>query len=817
MEDKAMKEIDPRVGVFVCRCGLNIAKSIDTTSLVEFARELPGVIHAEESEFACSEMGKRAITEAIKENGINRVVIAGCSPWLQEPTFHRMMQMAGLNKFLLEMANIREHVAMLYPGQILKATEKAKSLVNAAVERAKNLEPIGTLKVKVQQSALIIGGGVAGTEAAKRLGDLGLEVFLVEKTPFLGGKALQLGSVFPTDDCGTCISPCGNELHRRCFYRSPIAYHPYIHTLTSTELKRLQGHVGSFKATLDVKPRYVNPELCMNCGKCEEVCPIEVPNELNLGLDKRKAAYLLSDQALPRSFAIDMGACTKCGNCVEACPTSAINLSEEAREVEVEVGAVLVATGFELFDAEGMYGYGEYPDVINQLELARMLDMSGPTKGKVIRPSDSEVPSRIAMIQCVGSRDPKNNEYCSKICCAIAIKHAVSIAEQIEDSGIAIIHKDIRLTGKYYEDYYYRAEELGVNLLRGEVQSIIQNPDGTMRLDVTDEFNETVPLNVDLVVLSTGMVPSQGTKELAEKLGAKLSSDNFFGERGPKLEPLDTSVEGIFICGTCHGPKDIQESITQALGASSRAASLLIKGEIEIDLAKASVDYDTCVGCGACYSSCPYNAIEWKAFGRPEVIEAACEGCGICSAVCPVSAMQLRHYKDDQLVPKIKGLLSPKWADNETKDEPVVVCFACQWCSYAAADAAGTMNMEYPENIRIIRVPCTGRVDALHILTAFREGADGVIISGCLPDQCNYIDGNLKATDRIEVMKKVLDVMGIGSERLDTVFTSACMPTWLVLEFKMFVDKIVKMNEAKKLAEKPTPTPNFLFFKNKIY
>ena len=791
-----LNDQEPRVGVFVCRCGLNVAKSVDTTTLVEYVSTLPGVVHAEEQEFSCSDMGQKELIKAIINHGLNRIVVAGCSPWLHERTFQKVLQLAGLNKFLVEMANIREHVALLYPGQILKATEKAKVLVRAAIERVKTLEPIETMKIKVNQSVLVIGGGVAGTEAARRLGDLGLEVFLVEKTPFIGGKALQLGSVFPTDDCGTCISPCENELHRRCFYRNPVAYHPYVHLLTNTTLKSLTGYVGNFKATVDVKPRYVDSELCVACDKCAEVCPVEIPNNFNMGLNNRKAAYLLSDQALPRSYAIDMGACTKCGACVQACPTSAINLEATQKEAQLDVGAIIVATGFDLFDARGMYGYGEYPNVINQLELARMLDMSGPTQGKLVKPNDGEVPKRVAMIQCVGSRDPETNEYCSKICCAIAIKHAVDIAESYEDSGIVIINKDIRLTGKYYEDYYYRSQELGVNLLRGDVQLLTQNGDGSIKIDVLDSMGETQTMNVDLVVLSTGIVPSQGTEQLSKTLGIPLSPDGFYAERGPKLEPLDTVRDGIYICGACHGPKDIQESITQALGASSRVAAKLIQGDMEIDRAKAVVDHDICVGCGACAAACPFKAIEWKAFGRPEVIEAACEGCGICAAVCPVSAMQLRHYKDDQLTPKIKGMLNPKWDDPEN-DEPVIITFACQWCSYAAADAAGTMNMEYPENVRIIMVPCTGRVDALHIVTAFREGADGVIISGCLPDQCNYIDGNMKAVDRVDIMRKTLDVLGIGGDRLETYFTSACMPTWLVLEFKDFTDRIRKLNIEK--------------------
>ncbi|MGQ9679275.1 MAG: hydrogenase iron-sulfur subunit [Candidatus Bathyarchaeia archaeon] len=798
MKQNEKSEEQPRVGVFICRCGLNIAKSVDTSTLVEFAKTLPGVVYAEENEFTCSEAGQQSIREKIKEHNINRVVVASCSPRLHEPTFQRVVEEAGLNKFLFEMANIREQCSWIYLGQIERATEKAKHIVNAAVERAKTLEPIDKMKMSANPSVLVIGGGPSGVEAANRLGDLGLEVYLIERTPFIGGKALQLGSVFPTDDCGTCISPCQNDLHRRCFYRSPISHHPYVNILTSTELKKLDGYVGKYTATLSINPRFVNPELCMSCGKCAEACPVKVPNEFNLGLDERKAIYLPSNQALPRVYAIDPESCTRCGRCIETCPVDAISLEEKPREVTVDVGAIVVATGFETFDGKGMYGFGEYANVINQLKLARMLDMSGPTQGRVLIPGEWTPPKRVAMIQCVGSRDPKTNEYCSKICCAIALKHSIAIKEQLPESEVVIIHKDIRLSGKDYEDYYYKAQSLSVKLLRGEVEGVSKIQDGHLRVDIKDEFGDLRYVDVDLLVLSTGVVQSKGAGELAHKLGLSLSQDQFFMERHPKLAPLDTAVEGIYLCGACQGPKDIQESITQAQGTVSRVAALLLKGEIEIDLVKAQVDAGLCIGCGACASACPYKAITWQPFGLPEVIEAACKGCGICAATCPVGAMQLRHFKDDQLIPKIKAILGPeKWLDEEKKGEPVVVCLACQWCSYAAADAAGSMKLEYPENLRIILVPCTGRVDALHIFTAFKHGADGVIVAGCLPEQCHYIDGNLKAEDRVEAMKKALDVMGIGGERLEMIFAAACMPIEFTEMVTEFVKKIQRLNIEK--------------------
>jgi len=783
----------PRVGVFICRCGSSIVKSVDTTALVEFAKILPGVIYSEENEFTCSEAVQESIKRKIKDYNLNRVVVAACSPRLHESTFQRVVEEAGLNKFLLEMANIREQCAWIHLGEIELATEKAKFIIAAAVERAKTLEPIDKLKLAINTSVLVIGGGPSGVEVATRLGDLGLNVYLIERTPFIGGKALQLGSVFPTDDCGTCISPCQNELHRRCFYRSPLNHHPYVNILTSTELKKLDGYVGKYAVTLTINPRFVNTELCMACGKCAEVCPVKVPNEFNLNMDERKAIYLPSNQALPRAYVIDPEACTKCGLCIEACPVSAISLEEKPREVTIDVGAIVVATGFEIFDAIGMFGFGEYESVINQMKLARMLDMSGPTQGKVLIPGKWTPPKRVAMIQCVGSRDPKINEYCSKICCAIAMKHSIAVKQQLPDSEVIIIHKDIRLLGKDYEDYYYKAEALNVKLLRGEVEGVSKLQNGYLRVNIKDEFGSLKSLDVDLLVLSTGVVKSKGAEELANKLGLSLYENQFFMERHPKLAPLDTAIDGIFLCGACQGPKDIQESITQAQGTVSKVSALLQKGKIEIELAKAYVDKEVCIGCGACASSCPYNAIKWQPFGTPEVIEAMCKGCGICAATCPVAAMQLRHFKDDQITPQIKAILD---SGSIVKNDPIILCLVCQGAS-AAVEIAGLTKPECCKNLRIIRVPCTGRIDALHIFNAFKYEARGVLIVGCLPSQCHYIDGNFKAKERVEAMKKALEIIGIGGERLEMIFVEACMPNIFTLNAEEFIEKIRKIDLEK--------------------
>jgi len=570
-----------------------------------------------------------------------------------------VIQEAGLNPFLLEIANIREQCAWPHSHEPEKATEKAKYLVRAAVLKVATLEEIGEISVPVKTSVLIIGGGIAGITAALKLAEYGFQVYLVEKNATLGGRVLQLGTVFPTEDCGVCMPPYVLERHRKCLYKyaQMVMVHPRIKVFTRSTVEHVEGHVGNFKVTIRRGPRYVDEKDCVACGVCEEVCPVEVPNEFDLGLSTRKAIYMPSPYAVPHTYVVDEDHCTRCGACVKACPFNAISLNEKPQDVEVEVGAIIVATGAEEFNPKGMYGYGTYPDVITQLTLARMLDPSGPTKGEVIRPSDGRRPSRIVMIQCVGSRDPKINPYCSKVCCAIALKHARSLKKRYPEAEIAIVYKDIRLAGKDYEQYYTECEELGVKFIKGEVLDVVQDPETKMLRVELESYGERKELIADLVVLSCGFVPSEDAKKLAEILGLNLAPDGFFMTVHPKLAPIDTNTDGIFICGACQGPKDISETVTQALAVAAKVAALLAKGVIKIDLAKAFVDENYCIGCATCVMVCPYDAVEITPRGVAQVIEAACQGCGICAAECPAGAMQLRNYKDDQIYAAIRGVL----------------------------------------------------------------------------------------------------------------------------------------------------------------
>jgi heterodisulfide reductase subunit A len=575
-------------------------------------------------------------------------------------------------------------------------------------------------------------------------------------------------------DCGNCITPYEGELHRRCMYRSPVTNEPNVHVHTLSELKKLVGVVGNFRAIIEKQPRYIDAEKCISCEICKDLCKGEAPNEFDLGMSTRKAVYIPNNQSLPRIPYMDIENCENPEELAMACPVNAIDLDIKPLTEILKVGAILVATGFDMFDPTGMYMYGENEDVVTQLQLARLLDMSGPTTGKLRKPSNGKKPEKLVMIQCVGSREPRIHEYCSRICCGIAIKHALDIKKRWPDIDITILHKDIRLNGKDYERFYYEAENLGVEIIRGEADKVTETPDG-MIFHYKNEANELVQLQTDMVVLSNGMEPSHGNEVLAEVIGLDLNLDGFINEKHPKLSPVETNINGVYISGACQGPMDIQHALNEVLYATSKASSILNKKEIEVELTKAIVDEDTCVGCGACASACPFEAITWSDFGLPIVNVEACTGCGICAATCPVAAMQLRLFRDEQVLPAIEGLLKPtKWLRD--RDDPVIVAFACEGAAGYAAEIAGQLGMTMPENIRVLKVPCSGRLDALHLMKAFDHGADGVAIFACPEDQCHYIDGSKKAEERVKYLKKSLDVLGIGGERLEIFNVNSCEP-----------------------------------------
>ena len=635
-----------RIGVYVCHCGLNIAGVVDVKAVAEYAKTLPGVVVARDYPYMCSDPGQKMIQDDIKKYRLNRVVVASCSPAMHEPTFRRCVEEAGLNRYLMEMVNIREHCSWCHPHEPEEATEKAKDLVRMAVARARLLEPLEVRRASVEPSVLIIGGGIAGITAALEVAKRGFTAYLVEKEPFLGGLVARLNDLMVTwQDGRELLASFLEELDK-------AVREGKVHLYLPAEVVSVEGYIGNFTARIKRYPRYVDPAKCDACGKCADVCPVEVPDEHAAGLRNRKAIYMPYEGAYPRAYAVDEDACTKCGKCVEACPKGAIDLSAEPEELEVPVGTIIVATGSEPYTpAEGEFGFKEHPDVITSLQLEQLLRPDGPTKGELVRPSDGRRPKRVAFVFCVGVRTPER-PYCARICCGVAIKQALRIRERWPDVEVALIYRDIRAFGRGYEEMYSALREAGVALFkyRPEDPPKVAREDKGLVLTFTDPtLGAQVRVPADLVVLVTGLVPRADAHEVAGLLRLTIGPDGFFKEAHPKLRPLDSLVDGVFMAGCCQGPKDIPESITQARGAAARACAPLARGFVEVEPITAEVDPDKCSGCGTCILICPFGAISKDERGIAVVNEVMCKGCGTCAAACPERAIRLKHFTDEQI------------------------------------------------------------------------------------------------------------------------------------------------------------------------
>lgn len=641
----------PRIGVYVCHCGTNIAGSVDVNRVVESISRFPNVVVARDYPYVCSDAGQSLIKQDISKFKLDKVVIAACSPTLHELTFGKCVEDAGLNRYLISVANIREQCSWVHVHQPEEATKKAIDLVRMGVARASLLKPLEAITVPVRKSSLVIGGGITGIQAALDLAEEGFDVYLVEKNPSLGGHMAQLDKTFPTMDCSLCIlAP----------KMSTIAHNPKIHVFANSEINQVSGYVGNFKVRITVKPRYVIGKLCNGCGECAKVCPIEVPNEFDENLGPRKAIYIPFPQAVPLIYTVDIDHCIKCYKCVEVCGPQAIDFAQKPEEVEIEVGTIIVATGFDAFDPEVKeeYGYGLWENVITGIEFERILSPSGPSGGKILRPSDGKTPKRIAFVQCVGSRDEKTNPYCSRVCCMYATKQALLIKEKIPNADIFVFYTDLRAFGKGYEEFYKRAQTEGVRYIRGRVAEIVEDPEDTnLILRAEDTLgDDLVEAEVDLAVLSIGLIPSMGTSSLCRILNVSTSPDGFLKEAHPKLRPMDTLVEGIFIAGVAQGPKDIPDCVAQASGAAQRASNLMTVGVAKIEPITAEVKEDLCSRCLICVPACPYNAlvVNEKAV---KVLEILCKGCGVCAAACPSDAIEMKHFTNGQILAEFREAL----------------------------------------------------------------------------------------------------------------------------------------------------------------
>lgn len=661
---KSEQKTQERVGVYICHCGSNIAGVVDVADVSAWAaKELAqnGVVVARDYKFMCSSLGQELIEKDIKELGLTRVVVASCSPHLHEPTFRNACARAGLNPYLFEMSNIREQDSWVTTDKV-EATKKAKALVAAAVGRVVHQQPLNSLFVPIDPNVLVVGGGITGIQASLEIANSGNRVYLVEREPSIGGHMAQFDKTFPTLDCSACI------LTPKMF---DAGNHKNITLLTWSEVEKVEGYIGNFTVTIRKRARFIDQSVCTGCGVCWEKCPKKVVDSVfEAGLGYRKAVYTPFPQAVPKYPVIDHDNCTffqkgTCKACQKFCPTGAINFDQQDEIITIKVGNIILATGYDLFDARKIpnYGFGRLPNVFTSLEFERLTNAAGPTGGKVYMRDGVTVPKSVGIIHCVGSRDKNYHNYCSAICCMQSLKFSHLVKEKT-GAEVYEFYIDMRTPAKTYDEFYQRIMHEGVNFIRGKVAEVTNatygpEEEGKLVIQVEDTLiGKQRRIPVDMVVLSAGLEARHDAKQVAQKFGISCSSDEWFIERHPKLDPVATMTDGVFVAGACQGPKDIPASVAQGAAAAARVLSIIGQGEIEIEAATAVVDELTCVGCTQCVSSCPYQAIEFiTEKGKAHVIEALCKGCGTCVGTCLPKSISLKHFTDDQLVSEMIGAM----------------------------------------------------------------------------------------------------------------------------------------------------------------
>ena len=659
-----------RIGVFVYWCGSNIAATVDVQAVSETLSHEPGVVFSTDYQYMCSQTGQELIQSKICEYALTGVVVCSCSPRMHETTFRKTCEKAGLNPFMVEIANIREQCSWIHKDRA-EATEKAIILGRAAIAKVGLNAPLTAGTSPVVKRALVIGGGIAGIQTALDIADAGYEVDIVEKEPTIGGKMTQIDKTFPTLDCAACIlTPKMVD----------CAQNEKIHIYSYSEVEAVKGFVGNFQVTIRKKARYVKEDVCTGCGLCTEKCPQKkVPNTFNLGMDNRRAIYIPFAQAVPKVATIDANYCTmlktgKCGICSRVCTAGAIDYTQKDEHIVREYGAIVAATGFNpiRLDKFDEFAYSQSPDVVSSLEFERLMNAAGPTAGTLLRPSDGKHPKTIVFVQCVGSRcdgGEKGKPYCSKICCMYTAKHAMLCREKYPDTEVYVFYIDVRTPGKNFDEFYRRAvEEYGVHYIKGMVGKVVPE-NGKLRVQAADLLdNRQLHIDADMVVLAAAIEPDASARELATMLTASMDTNDFFTEAHPKLRPVESPTAGIFLSGTCQGPKDIPETVAQAGAAAAKVIGLLSKDRLTCNPCVAQPDELMCNGCSSCEKVCPYGAITYadKEFRGPnrttllrrvaQVNPAVCQGCGACTVACPSGAMDLKGFSNRQILAEVDAI-----------------------------------------------------------------------------------------------------------------------------------------------------------------
>ncbi len=766
----------PSVGVFICHCGGNISDTVDVAHVKEVIGSLPQVKVAETFEYVCSNPGQDMIKKAVKDQGLDRVVVASCSPRMHLDTFRQAVKSAGMNPYFLEMVNIREQCSWVHDDKA-KATNKAIALVNAAVQRARYLEPLTPKNLKVTESVLVIGGGIAGIFSALELADKGYQVYLAERNPSIGGHMSQLSKIFPTFDCSACIlTP----------KMVSVAQHPNIKIFTNAEPVAIGGSPGNFEVKIKVKPRYVDLKKCIACGECSNKCPVKKPSSFEENLVQDKAIYRPFKQAIPNASVIDKDHCLYltqgvCRICEKFCKSEAINFKQEEELLDLKVGAIIVSTGYNLMDPKlvGQYGFGFHPDIITNLQFERLM-LQGLHK-----PSNGEVPKKVAFILCVGSRSATADgcAYCCKIGCMTAIKQALLLDKTVQGAEPWIFYTDVRAHGKGYEEFYAKAREHLTIFVRGRAAEVIPNGNSLIVKAEDTLLGKHVEESFDLVVLSPAVVPNKGAKELAEMLGIDLGTDGFFLEAHHKLRGVETKREGIYIAGAAQGPKDVRETTMESMATASKVATFLGKGEISVSPEVAYLIPEKCDLCGICINQCPTKAVR-KAKSEVIIDPVSCIGCGICVPICPKEAIDLKNTTEEQLIAQIKGI-----SEGE-ETAPKIIAFVEKMTAYGSADLGGQSRRSYSPEVRIVRVPSIGRLGIKHVLHAFAAGADGIVFV----EGDDSIFKEDKVRERVIQFKKDLGKFGISPLRLQSTTTTLPQYEKILALFDDFVERVKKLS-----------------------